>query len=37
VIAATARRLDATLLTGDRPLLAYAQATGTLRVHDVGL
>lgn len=35
LIAATARQLDATLLTGDRGMLAYAARTGSVRVHDL--
>lgn len=35
LLVATARRLDATLLTGDAAILAYAQQTGNVRVRDL--
>lgn len=35
LIVATARELDATLLTGDAGILAYAAHTGNVRVHDL--
>lgn len=34
ILVATARQLDATLVTGDSAILAYAR-TGSVRVHDV--
>jgi PIN domain nuclease of toxin-antitoxin system len=34
LLVATARKLDATFLTGDRKILEYASATGSVRVHD---
>jgi PIN domain nuclease of toxin-antitoxin system len=34
LLVATARKLDATLLTGDRRILEYASATASVRVHD---
>ena len=34
LLVATARQLNATLLTGDRAILAYARATGNLRAQD---
>lgn len=36
LIVATARQLDATLLTSDARILAYASDTGNVRVHDAG-
>jgi PIN domain nuclease of toxin-antitoxin system len=35
LLVATARQLDATLLTGDAGILAYAAQTGNVRVHDL--
>jgi PIN domain nuclease of toxin-antitoxin system len=35
VLVATARQLDATLLTADSTILAYAAQTGNVRVHDL--
>lgn len=35
LIVATARDLDATLLTGDETILAYAKRTGNVRVQDL--
>jgi PIN domain nuclease of toxin-antitoxin system len=35
LLVATARKLDATLLTGDGRILAYASATAAVRVHDL--
>jgi PIN domain nuclease of toxin-antitoxin system len=35
LLVATARQLDATLLTGDSDVLAYAAQTGNVRVHDL--
>jgi PIN domain nuclease of toxin-antitoxin system len=37
LLVATARRLDATLLTGDERILTYASSTGNVRVHDARL
>jgi PIN domain nuclease of toxin-antitoxin system len=37
LLVATARRLDATLLTSDARILDYAAATGNVRVQDAGL
>ena len=37
LIVATARQLDATLLTRDAGILAYASQTANVRVHDAGL
>jgi PIN domain nuclease of toxin-antitoxin system len=34
-LVATARQLDATLLTADAGVLAYAERTGNVRVHDL--
>ena len=34
LLVATARHLGATLLTGDATILAYASASGNVRVHD---
>jgi PIN domain nuclease of toxin-antitoxin system len=36
LLVATARQLDATLLTGDRAILIYATRTRQVRVHDLG-
>ena len=36
LLVATARQLDATLLTGDRAILTYATRTKQVRVHDLG-
>lgn len=35
LLVATARQLDAALLTGDAAMLAYAQQTGNVRVRDL--
>ena len=35
LLVATARQLDATLLTGDAGVLTYAAKTGNVRVHDL--
>jgi PIN domain nuclease of toxin-antitoxin system len=35
VLVATARQLEATFLTGDARVLAYAAETGNVRVHDL--
>jgi PIN domain nuclease of toxin-antitoxin system len=35
ILVATARALDATFLTNDRPILEYASTTGNVRVHDI--
>jgi PIN domain nuclease of toxin-antitoxin system len=37
LLVATARQLDATLLTGDARILSYARDTGNARVQDAGL
>jgi PIN domain nuclease of toxin-antitoxin system len=37
LLVATARRLDATFLTSDARILAYAAATGNVQVQDAGL
>ena len=37
LLVATARRLDATFLTGDRRILEYAASTGNVRVQDAGV
>ena len=37
LLVATARRLDATLLTSDARILDYAAATGNVRVQDAGV
>jgi hypothetical protein len=34
-LVATARQLEATLLTGDARILTYARQTGHVRVHDL--
>jgi PIN domain nuclease of toxin-antitoxin system len=36
LLVATARRAEATLLTGDRRIIGYAASATGLRVHDVG-
>jgi len=37
LLVATARQLDATLITADSGILAYASRTGDVRVHDAGI
>jgi PIN domain nuclease of toxin-antitoxin system len=36
LLVATARQLGATFVTADQAILAYASATGAVRVHDAG-
>lgn len=36
LLVASARQLDATLLTGDAAILTYAAQTSNVRVHDLG-
>jgi PIN domain nuclease of toxin-antitoxin system len=35
ILAATARHLDATLITADDPVLQYGRRTGNVRVQDL--
>jgi PIN domain nuclease of toxin-antitoxin system len=37
ILVATARQLEATFLTADTAILAYAESAGDLRVHDARL
>lgn len=37
LLVATARQLDATMLTADQQILQYARDTRNLRVHDLGI